>query len=278
MEIKNVEYDLLRFKEELYCSKPLSFSKFIEEKLSTYVESIENSKASQSDSPQRLKTFWGKESSNSCELKLGFMVRFKDNHQIPPPGKIHERPVILVAEGKVKMSVQDFAKALNYDFSLSFKGILKKFPNYQKLMKSLKNAIAKFFPLSLTYNYLAVINLWLGENGEVKDTGVGFSFISLNFEGKFGRIEYRDFINKLDEKFALLENELSQEFSENSEDIKRFIEIWRPVLLKLFDILRRDGWEIVKEWLSEIYKNVDYKKTGIVAMYIDRHKQNKTRA
>jgi hypothetical protein len=270
--MENAKYDLGSFKEELYCSKPLFFSKFVEEKLNTYIRGIKDSRVSQLNLPKKLKTFWGEESPTPCKLKLSFMIRFKDDYQIPPSNEIHKKPVILAAEGIVKMSFWDFAKALDYDFTPSFKSILQKFPNYQKMMKSLKSAISKLFPLTLMYSYLAVINLWFGENEEIKDAGVGVSLISLNFEGKFGRVWYRDFVGGLDEKFSLLENELKQKFGEDSEDVKRFIDIWRPALLKLFDILLGDGWKIVKEWLSEIFENVDYKKAGIAMLYVNSRK------
>jgi len=264
VSIKNVEYSLEKFEEKLYCSKPSFFAEFVEKKLNAHVENIKNSKTKQLNPPQGLKTFWGGESPAFCELKLGFMIRFKDDSRIPQSNEIHKEPVILVAEGRVKMSFWDFADALDYDFTPSFKSILWKFPNYQKMMESLKGAVARLFPLTLIYGYSVVINLWFGKNGEIKDAGVGVSLVSLNFEGKFGRVWYRDFIGGLNEKFSLLENELKRKFGENSEDVKRFIDIWRSALLKLFDILLRDGWEIIKKWLTEIFGNVDYKKVGIV--------------
>jgi hypothetical protein len=266
VSVKNIEYSLEKFKEKLYCSKPSFFAEFVEKKLGVHVEDIKSIKTKQLNLPQKLKTFWGKESPASCELKLGFMIRFKDDHQISPPNEIHKKPVILVAEGRIKMSFWNFANALDYDFTPSFKSILQKFPNYQKMMESLKSAVAGLFPLTLIYGYSAVINLWLEKNGKIKDAGVGVSLISLNFEGEFGRVWYRNFIEGLNEKFSLLENELKQKFGENSEDVKRFIDIWRPALLKLFDISLRDGWEIIKEWLTKIFESVDYKKVGIVAM------------
>jgi len=271
--MESVKYNLGNFKEELYCSKPLFFSKFVEEKLSDYIGNIKGSKIKQANPPRGLKTFWGKEGPTSCKLRLSFMFRFKNNYQVPSSNEIYKKTIILVTEGKVKMGLRDFARALNYDFTSSFRDILRKFPNYHEMVKLLRSMIANLFPLTLTYDYFVVINLWLGKNEEIKDVGVGISLVSLNFEGKFGRARYGDFVGSLNERFTILENELKKKLGENSEDIKQFMEIWRPALLKLFDILRKDGWEIVKGWLNEIFENVDYGKVKIAMQYLNS--QNK---